>query len=342
MKKLKGTGIIEVAAKHNLREIAAEIGDYGDIDGRRTNRNYILCGANTAAGVASDAQSLMDEAGIKSLRKDVVLGLEIIISLRPNSTIDTESFFSDSLAWAKGFFRAPVVSAVVHFDENAPHCHIIIVPLVDGHMNGSRLMGYKYRLYSMHANFNRKVGKHYGLTYQAHAKRQEASKLNKACLVILEAIKAHPERLSEPALSDALMNAFSYNSDDLLLALDNKTLDINPIGFDVLPIAKQETTHIGFANKLTTGNNQSISSVGFQSQGTEKPKIERHKLRKEIREKLLQDIKPATQRKQLLKKLPINDEPNKLLQERKPTTQRHKLRVATFRQSVARTNPHTT
>jgi Plasmid recombination enzyme len=293
--KLKGANKIETAAKHNLREIAAEIGDYGNINGRRSIQNYILCGANTAAEVASDTQSLMDEAGIKKPRKDAVLALEILISLRLNSTIDTKSFFSDSLAWAKGYFRAPVVSAVAHFDENAPHCHILIVPLVNGRMNGSRLMGYKKKLHSMQLDFNRKVGEHHGLTYQAHTKRQEASILHTACQTILEAIKAHPERLNEPALSDALMDAFSFNSDDLVLALEEKTLDINPIGFDVLQTSQQETTHIGFANKLTAGNNQSISSVGFQDQGIDKPKIERHKLQNEAPGKLLQRRKPTIQ-----------------------------------------------
>jgi hypothetical protein len=53
--KLKGDGIIELAAKHNLRELAAEIGNYGDIDGQLTHLNYILRGADTAADVASDA-----------------------------------------------------------------------------------------------------------------------------------------------------------------------------------------------------------------------------------------------------------------------------------------------
>lgn len=300
MKKLKGAGKIEVAAKHNLREIAAEIGDYGDIDGRRTNQNYILCGTDTAAGVASDAQSLMDEAGIKSLRKDAVLGLEIIISLRPDSAINARPFFRNSLEWADGYFRAPVVSAVVHRDQKNPHCHIIIVPMVNGHMRGSSLMGNKKKLHLMQVDFNRKVGESYGLTYQAHGKRQVTSKLHLACQTILEAIKAHPERLNETALSDALMAAFSHNSDDLLLAFDKKTLDINPIGFEVLPIAKQETTPIGFAHKLTAENKQSISSVGFHSHGIEKPKIERHKLRKELPTLPKNTDKPPLQRHKLL------------------------------------------
>ena len=69
MKKLKGTAVIEVAAKHNLREIAAEIGGYGHIDGRRTAQNYILHGADTAAGVASAAQSAMDQAEVSIPRQ---------------------------------------------------------------------------------------------------------------------------------------------------------------------------------------------------------------------------------------------------------------------------------
>jgi hypothetical protein len=311
VKKLKGAGIIKLAARHNLRELAFGKGGYNGIDARRTKQNYILRGANNAADVASYAQSLMDDAGIKSPRKDAVLGLEIVISLPLNSEIDIKPFFRDSLAWVHAYFQVPVVSAVVHLDESASHCHFIIVPIVNGHMNGSHLIGYKKKLHAMQADFNLKVGENYGLTYEAHGRRQEASKLNLACQKILEAIKTNPERLKEPALSNALMVAFNYNSDDLLLALANKKLNINSIGFDVLPTSQQEATSIGFANNLTAGDNQSISCVG------------------DVASNILDEDRLPLRRKKLL-----NNTPTQKRLKRKPTTQIPQSWATVFGKSV--------
>jgi hypothetical protein len=288
--KMKGAGKIKLAARHNLRELAGGKGGYNGIDSQRTTLNYILCGAGTAADVASEAQSLMDDAGIKSLRKDAVLGLEIIISLPSESKIDLKPFFRDSLAWVKGYFQVPVVSAVAHCDQNNPHCHIIIVPLVNGHMNGSELMGYKSDLHAMHEDFNRKVGKRYGLTHQAQG-------------------NCH-------------------------------TRDTNPIGFEAQSTSQQETTPIGFANNLANEDDQSLSSVGLQSQGIDKPKIERHKLRKEICEKSQQNVQPAIQRKQLLKKLP-SEIPRQSPQTDMPMVQSHKLLNKTPTQKRLKRKPTT-
>ncbi len=143
IKKLTGKTIIYLAAKHNHREILAEIGaaQGGHIDLSRVGFNYVLRGLDTAHGVAGMAQSLLDNAGVKTLRKDAVRALEIIFSLPPDSAIDHARYFEDSTQWAEQYFQAPVISAVVHLDEAAPHCHVLVLPLVYGRMVGSDLMG---------------------------------------------------------------------------------------------------------------------------------------------------------------------------------------------------------
>ncbi|MBC7455332.1 MAG: hypothetical protein H7335_16885, partial [Massilia sp.] len=85
IKKLTGKVIIEVAARHNHREILAELGAApgGHIDPARVGLNRVLRGHGTAAAVASQAKILMDAAGVKAMRKDAVRALEIIFSLPP-------------------------------------------------------------------------------------------------------------------------------------------------------------------------------------------------------------------------------------------------------------------
>ena len=77
IRKLRGKGIVYAAAKHNLREFVLKgEGEHGAIEEERTHLNQVLRGDATALGVARYAQSLMTQAGIKSLRKDAVLGLQ--------------------------------------------------------------------------------------------------------------------------------------------------------------------------------------------------------------------------------------------------------------------------
>ena len=192
IKKLTGKAIIEVAARHNHREILAELGagSAEHIDPARVRLNRVLRGHGTAAGVASYAKTLMDAAGIKATRKDAVRALEVIFSLPSDSSIDHDRFFNESIQWAGKYFAVPVISAIVHNDEAAPHCHVLLLPLVDGRMVGSDLMGGRAKLLAMQADYNAQVGQRHGLARQAAQKRASAATRKQAmerALAVLEA-----------------------------------------------------------------------------------------------------------------------------------------------------------
>lgn len=296
VEKLKGADKIEVAAKHNLRKLRGGKGGYNGIDCRRTPLNYILFGANDFAEIVSVAQSLMDEAGIKSLRKDAVRAVEAVISLPPNSNVESKSFFSDSLDWVRDYFAVPVISAVVHCDQTNLHCHILIIPIVKGRMVGSKLVGNKQKLQSMHVDFNQRVGQRHGLTHQPRGLHPVASELHLSCHDILETIKAHPKRLGEPELCNAILDAFSYNRAAILSALKSNTLDINPIGFEAPLATQHEINPIGFSDTSTERELQSLSCVGEEPQSTDKPILQRRKLIEDMRKKLLLNEKPKLQK----------------------------------------------
>src|SRR5205085_1352879 len=112
MQRVKGPNAIEVAARHNLREIAAERG--GKIDPTRVGQNTILCGSVTAAGVTKDANLMLDLAGIGKLRKDAVRALEIVVSLPEATAVDLQDkVFNATVGWVRSYFGAPLLSAVV-------------------------------------------------------------------------------------------------------------------------------------------------------------------------------------------------------------------------------------
>lgn len=219
VKKLTGGGIIAVAARHNLREIQAEMGADSHIDLRRTLQNVILRGAALAVEVAAEAAAQMEAAKVqqcRKLRKDAVRGLEIIFSLPPSSGIAERDFFTDAVAWAGGFYELPILSAVIHNDEAAPHCHVIMLPLFNGRMVGSKMMGDRSRLLAMQADF---FEKRYGLARQTPAKHYSRAAKMKAAEVVVNDLRKNPKRLDDPAIRDAVRDALAENPMPVIGAL---------------------------------------------------------------------------------------------------------------------------
>jgi hypothetical protein len=177
VKKLKGANIVGIASRHNLREIQAEIGADKHIDPTRIRLNRILSGPGTSGDVAALSLRLMADVGVDAgcLRKDAVRALELVISPPDQFKGELPTFFADSLQWAAKHFSAPVLSAVVHYDEATPHAHVLILPLVAGRMNGSDLAGNKRTLQAMHESFYERVGVLHGLPRQASSERRSAS-----------------------------------------------------------------------------------------------------------------------------------------------------------------------
>lgn len=208
IKKLRGSGIIASAARHNLREIQSENGADSHIDPDKTSQNIVMKGAGRAADVSAQAVSMMEQANVKR-RKNEVLGLEIIFSLPPSSGIAEQNFFTDAVAWAEVFFEIPILSAVIHNDEVAPHCHIIMLPLFDGRMIGSGLMGNQQRLKAIQADFHAKVGQRYGLKRGEPVARHSIAARAKAAEKIIHAMRKMLPGINEPTFWDAMRDTIT-------------------------------------------------------------------------------------------------------------------------------------
>lgn len=191
IKKLTGKGIVLKAAKHNLREIAAEIGAQKHIDPSRIGNNIVLHGAVTAEGVAQAAQVIMEEANVRPLKVNAVRALEVIFSLPADTSTDQRKFFSDATQWVVEHFGVPLLSSVIHSDEEAPHCHVLLLPLVDSRMVGSDLMGGRSKLQGHQAAFQDNVGKMYGLSRAPPKKLYSASVRRAAIELAYRALEAN-------------------------------------------------------------------------------------------------------------------------------------------------------
>lgn len=275
--KKKNSNIITVAAQHNLRALGQSHGP--NIDLRLTASNRVLRGPATVDGVVGMDRALMKEAGVK-LAKNTVRMVEVLVSLPAStdlSAIEQDAFFEQAAQWVERYFAVPVLSAVLHRDEPNPHAHVLLLPLVDGRLKGSDLMGGLAQLRVMQADFYEQVAKHHGLTRKAPEQRLSASCRAFAADAIIEALQANPALLSDPDMVVAMRAAFGERPDAALKVLrieipkpvrkPKRKAASSFVAQMTRPVKPDKASPIGFApaSTTTTTAEKSISSlcVGF-------------------------------------------------------------------------------
>ena len=141
------------AAKHNLREDQKERGSRSHIDPARSHLNRRIAGPELSADVVALAQARMAGAGYKPLRHDFTQAYEALFSLPAGTSIDTAVYFAQCLQWAIAQFGLDnIVSACIHYDEGAPHLHILVLPMAGVRYLGSKLID-RVRLASLRDSF---------------------------------------------------------------------------------------------------------------------------------------------------------------------------------------------
>lgn len=166
VKKLTGNGILGKAARHNKRAIQAELGATKPIDPERSHLNVSLMGPRTADGVTALAKAKLLEAGITKPRKNAVLGIELLFSLPTNHQCDLIQYFKACAEWAGTEFggMGNIVSVDIHRDEAQDHAHILLIPLIDGHLRGSDAVGNARKLSALQTKFFQVVASSFGFS----------------------------------------------------------------------------------------------------------------------------------------------------------------------------------
>ncbi|WP_166454793.1 plasmid recombination protein [Duganella aquatilis] len=253
IKRLHGGGIVRAAARHNLREIAAELGADSHIDTKRIADNVILRGPATGDEVAELAGVLLQAAGISKLRKNCVQALELLFTLPAGTAVDLVQYFEEATAWAAHYFAVPVLSSVIHRDEGAPHAHVLLLPLLNGRMVGSDLHGGRAQLWAMQKDFHEAVGGRHGLARQAPQKRLSAP-VRGAGMDLARATLMANSALTDSVI-EALLVPHAKDPAPLLLAL-GITMPTPPASgrgsfADIMtkPVALESRNPIGNANR---------------------------------------------------------------------------------------------
>lgn len=267
IKKLKGKNIILIAAKHNKRTIAAELIKSEKINPNLTYLNQSLLDDSSPEKIAHKALILIEESQQKPLRKDAVRGIECIFSLPTRHSTNENEFFQSCMHWISKEIGGELLSVDIHRDESCPHCHILLLPLVNGRMNGSRLVGDRKRLIALQESFHTNIAKSYGFS-KPPKKLYGLAKNNTAQDII-----SHLVETKDPATDSVVWQSIkdAIFSAPLNFALDTGIQVREKFKKPQKSMAQIFTSsgkgsrfripeHIGFVNE----KNVSICSVGFQ------------------------------------------------------------------------------
>lgn len=220
--KLGGNGRVLQAARHNRRSLAPEVDVGGSIHSSLSHLNETLHGPSTPEEVAAHAKTLMRAAlGDKTVRKDAVLAIEVVFSLPVNHRLpDDRTYFESCWHWAATEFGGVdnILSVDIHRDEAAPHCHVLVLPLLNGRMQGAKMLGYKSAFASRQERFQAQVAKPFGLgkapTALSAPQRKMAARMVRQCL------EARQDSALSSAIWSAIRQAIEVNPLSCLQLLD--------------------------------------------------------------------------------------------------------------------------
>jgi hypothetical protein len=228
------------AARHNLREIQAELGAVGRINPMRSVNNILLAGPASASEVQAQADALFDDAGIdtRKLRRDRCQAIESVFSLPPDAAVtDHVAYFARCLEWVAGALRLPVLSAVLHLDEQAPHLHVLLLPVKDGVFVGRKPIADRNAIKRLRDEFFAQVAGPFGL------KRQDAKVVGAVKGWAVAAVLSRCEALGLPAANGPLWAVLEAairrdpTTSMLALGLDVNSIRPNAIAIEPKAIA---------------------------------------------------------------------------------------------------------
>ncbi|WP_158677390.1 plasmid recombination protein [Chromobacterium vaccinii] len=220
---------LQTVAAHNTREIQAELrgGPGARIDPSRVHLNRTLAGPETAEEIVASHARILEMFGAQPKRKDQITLIEVVAD--PGQQLENPmAFFEAAKDWLVCWYDCPLLHAVVHYDEAAPHMHCLLVPVRDGRLQGDAIMGKRGDLARMQRDFQATVCKRFGIDPPP---KMSAAERKRASLQIIDALIRQGARLSadqKHQLAQALQTAADFPS----LVAAFSTAKPTPIGVE--------------------------------------------------------------------------------------------------------------
>lgn len=181
---------LSLAEKHNTRKIPIELETFGHINPSKIQMNQEIVSLQ-GMHLEEAVLQYINQAGIDInkgplKRRDKGLAIEWVFTVTPGFECNFMALYKECLGWLQIQFPAcPIAHAIVHFDEDDPHLHVIMVPIEGQKMPSSRILGYKGSSRSRLNDLYEKVGSRYGLSFPLNlkgaAKRMASETAIKAC-----------------------------------------------------------------------------------------------------------------------------------------------------------------
>lgn len=219
-KKQKEPQSIRVASDHNKRaRYFYEQGHEHAPEGGEliARNNEKLWGPDTPEEVADLARSLMPQKVGRKRRKDFVRAVEVLLSLSLDHGVDDRAFFKDSMHWFAQRFGGieNLLAADIHRDEAYDHIHMLILPLLDGRMIGSEMVGGRGKIKSYKLSFNEEICRKHGVKVLMvdSLSRQEKANASRA---VQELLVASGDPVSTSVVWDAVRTSIQNKPEPYL------------------------------------------------------------------------------------------------------------------------------
>jgi hypothetical protein len=218
------TRTLSLAQKHNQRLIVQEIGGYGSIDGSQIALNLELVTLNGK----SYEEAVLDVLRAHGLdldhynyrKKNRGYAVELVFSVTAGHHCDFNAMYADSLGWLRSYYpECQIIHAVIHHDEDTPHMHVILVPLVNGKLQAAKISGYTGVSQKRNLSLFEYLDKRYGLTFPVYLKG--AAKKAGAKLAIQRYL-AMPSHEIKRVLEQPILNSIYARPEPYLYALGIK------------------------------------------------------------------------------------------------------------------------
>ncbi|MEN2426300.1 plasmid recombination protein [Chromobacterium vaccinii] len=204
---------LQTVAAHNTRSIAAELrgGPGARIDPARVHLNRVIAGPETAEEIVASHARILEMFSAQPKRRDQITLIEVVAD--PGQQLEKPmAFFEAAKDWLVFWYDCPLLHAVVHFDEAAPHAHYLFIPIRDGRLQGDAVMGKRPDMARMQREFHAAVCKRFDIHSPA---KLGATERKRVALQIVDTILRQGARLSadqKHQLGKALQTAPDFPS----------------------------------------------------------------------------------------------------------------------------------
>jgi hypothetical protein len=185
----QGTAHPLTALRHNLREIQAELGADSHINPHRTHLNQVTYGHRNAKVCDTLRKRILQRLDLTKPRKNAVHAIEIMVSIPPHAKINQLGFFIAARDWIKANYGGLMFHAVIHNDEEAPHMHVILLPIVNKRLKGNELKGNRNRYQKLQKDFYEQVSALFGFD---KPRPRSTSSLRQAAQAVIRGIELNP------------------------------------------------------------------------------------------------------------------------------------------------------